>query len=335
MGRIQNTVAREAGPLAELFLPQAEQFGVELRRTGAALVGEATGELADARVCAYAIPKVGVVVSHRVLVRGDVPFRERCVRGLCVGALSHDSLALCPLACRGDVGREGGVAVFGLDDVERAYPLAAGSEQSAVTMTLLPEWFDGWGSRRRALAHGLIEGVGETCPEDLAAGLSRSLMSLTPLFGGRLADDVTLMRKVAGITRAVLDWHCERERAEAAAGTLAQARLVRAACHHVALHLDERLTLDSLAHDLLTSRSRLCAAFRSEMGEGLASYVRRARMERARQMLEAPSSVVAEVARAVGYANASSFVVAFEREYGEAPSRFRGPGRRATSDEAT
>lgn len=326
MGRNQNTAALEAEPLTGLFLPQVEQFGVVLRQAGAALVGEASGELADARVCAYAIPKVGVVVSHRVLLRGDVPFRERGVRGLCVGVLSRDSLALCPLTCQGGFGRGGGVAVFGLDDVERSYPLAAGSEQSAVTMTLLPEWFDGWEPRYRALAHELIEGVGEACPEDLAARLDCALRSLTPLFGGRLACGPTLMRRVAGVTRAVLDWHGERERAEAAAGTLEQARLVRAACHHVALHLDERLTLDALAHDLLTSRSRLCAAFRREMGEGLGSYVRRVRMGRARQMLEASSSRVSDVARAVGYANVSSFVVAFEREHGRPPSRFRVSG---------
>lgn len=101
-----------------------------------------------------------------------------------------------------------------------------------------------------------------------------------------------------------LVWHEERERAEAAAGTLEQARLVCAARHHVAQHLGESLTLDGIARDLLTSRSRLCAAFRAETGEGLGAYVRRARMERAANLLEVASVSVAEVASAVGYPRA-------------------------------
>ncbi|OUO34243.1 hypothetical protein B5F84_07260 [Olsenella sp. An290] len=81
-------------------------------------------------------------------------------------------------------------------------------------------------------------------------------------------------------------------------------RLVCAARHHVAQHLGESLTLDGIARDLLTSRSRLCAAFRAETGEGLGAYVRRARMERAANLLEVASVSVAEVASAVGYPRA-------------------------------
>lgn len=325
LGRIQNKPARGRSRLEELYLPQVEQFGVRLRERGAALVGSVSSELADGAVCVYPVPGLGVITSHRIVVRRDMPFCELGVPGLCMATLSADSLALCPVSSgRGAAAeRDGGVAVFGQDRRERSYPLRAGSVQNAVSMTLLPEWLGRLGGERRGLAREMMDGVGETVPGEVAVVLDRLMRGATPLFGGSLCDGGGVVRRVERAADVVLVWHGERERAEAACGTLEQARLVRAACHHVAQHLDETLTLDALARDLLTSRSRLCAAFRQEMGESLGAYVRRVRMERAARMLEAPSVSVAEAARAVGYARASNFTVAFEGVFGCSPSAWR------------
>ena len=97
-------------------------------------------------------------------------------------------------------------------------------------------------------------------------------------------------------------------------------RLVRAAERLVARRMDEMLTLDELARALLTSRTRLCAVFRQETGESLGAYIRRSKMERARQLLERGGLSVSEVARGVGYPRVSSFTVAFERAFGMPPS---------------
>ena len=218
------------------------------------------------------------------------------------------------------------MAVFGQDRSERTYPLRAGSVQDAVSMTLLPEWLGRLEGARRDAARELVYGVGETCTGEVAAALDALLRAVTPLFGGALADEGQVMRQMGRAAEVALVWYEERERAEAAAGTLEQARLVCAARHHVAQHLGESLTLDGIARDLLTSRSRLCADFRAETGEGLGAYVRRARMERAANLLEVASVSVAEVASAVGYPRASSFVVAFERAYGCPPGAWRSKG---------
>lgn len=322
-----------AEALEELYLPQVEQFGIELRPVGDALVGEVSSELAEGAVCVYRLEGLGVVTSHRLHVRRDMPFFEHGLPGLCIGALAPDSLALCPVDDA--AGKQRGrcapvpasslaaVAVFGQDRAERSYPLRAGSVQDAISMTLVPGWLNRWDGELGHAGRELMEGVGETCPEEVAAPLARLLRAVTPLFGGSLADGRDVVERVARATEVTLAWHHERERAEAAAGTLEQARLARAARHHVAQHLDEPLTLDALAHDLLTSRSRLCAAFRQETGESLGAYVRRLRMERAARMLEVPMVSVSEVARAVGYQRTSSFVVAFEAAFGCSPGAWR------------
>lgn len=290
---------------------------------GGALWGQVSNDVADAQVLVYRIGCAGVVTSHRIRVKRDMPFVERGVPGLCVSTLSADSLALCPVVQPGSPHRAGNVAVFGQDSYEQRCPLRAGSVQDAVSITLLPEWFEHWEGESARTARALIESAAETCVEGPERPLDALLRSVTPLFGGRLVDERALQERTEKMAQLTVTWYAERERAECAAGTLAQARLVRAACHLVIRHLGEDLSLDRLARDLFTSRSRLCAAFRQETGEGLGSYVRRTRMERAAQLLEVRSAGVAEVAQAVGYPRVSSFVVAFEREFGASPGAWR------------
>lgn len=307
-------------------MPQVEQFGVTLRPCGSALVGESRTELAEARVCVYRVGELGVVTSHRIRVLRDMPFLEGGSPGVCVATLCPESLALCPVSRPARVRGAGNVAVFGQDGLERSCVLRAGSAQDSVSVTLLPEWFARMGAADRAAARAIAEGVGETCPDEVAAPLDALLRSVSPLFGGTLADGRRLAGLMGAVARSTLDWHEGRERAEAAAGTLAQARLVRAAKRHVLRHLDAPLSLDALARDLLTSRSRLCAAFRAETGESLGAYVARMRVERAEELLRVGSLSVGEVARAVGYPRASSFTVAFERARGCSPSAWRAAG---------
>lgn len=325
MGRIRNAAAHD--PLSDLYLPQIEQFRIPLVERGAALTGSASHEDADARVVVYRMGAFGVVTSHRIRVKRAMPFVERGVPGLCVTTLSADSLALCPVARPGRPRAAGNVAVFGQERYERSCPLRAGSVQDAVSVTLLPDWFRRWEGPSEAAALRLIETAAETCVNGPERSLDALLRSVTPLFGGALADERRLFRCVEKVAALTVAWYVERERAEAACGTLGQARLVRAARHLVLQHLQEDLSLARIAHDLLVSRTRLCEAFRRETGEGLGSYVKRARMERAEALLAVGAVPVAEVARAVGYGRTASFTVAFERAHGCSPSAWRRSSR--------
>lgn len=321
MGRIRNSASERA--IEDLYLPQVEQFGIALERRGAALAGSVSNERVDARVVVCPLGRAGAVVSHRIRVKRDIRFEERGVPGLCVSTLSADSLALCPVVQPGEPREVGNVAVFGQDRYERSYPLRAGSVQDAVSITFLPAWFDMREGAEAARARKLIDTASETCTGGPEHALNGLLRSLSPLFGGVLPDERRLSVGAAAVAALTVDWYRERERAEQAAGTLEQARLVRAARHLVMQHLDENLSLERIARDLLVSRTRLCAAFARETGEPLGRFISRVRMERAALLLESPEISVAEVARAVGYPRLSSFIVAFERAHGCAPTTWR------------
>lgn len=325
MGRIRKAsrVNRRADPLSQLYMPQVEQFGIMMQQHGDALCGSVSNDRADATVHVRRLGNAAVVTSHRILVKRDMPFHEHGVTGLCVCTLSSDSLALCPIAQPTRSHAEGNVAVFGQGDYETATSLAAGTHQDAVSITFLPKWFSLWEIPRRNRALKLIDEMGETWSSEISSQVDRIARSISPLYGSASLHAGNIRSRIELVAEMAVAWHEERERAEAAAGTLEQARLVRMTQRRILCHLDEALTIDCLARDLLTSRSRLCAAFKQETGMGVGAFVRRERMRRAALLLEARCSTIEEVAAAVGYPRTSSFTVAFERELGCPPSAWR------------
>lgn len=307
------------GRLAELYMPQVDQFGMTLERRGAALVGSIDNERAAAQVVVYRLGHECVVTAHRIQMRQTMPFYESNMPGLCVSTLSADSLAMCPIAPPHTFDAAGTVAVFGHAACAQDTALYAGQVHNATSVTFLPDWFSCFDASERRVAHELLGEPGSTCVGDTAALLNQGMHAMTPLFGGALLDERELLGRVVATARGTLAWFAARTQAERASGTRDQARLVRATTCFVAQHLGEAFTLDELARDLLTSRSRLCAAFQQERGESLGGYIRRQRMERAWQLLERGEHSITEVAHAVGYPRASSFTVAFERAYGLPP----------------
>ncbi|MGW5676137.1 AraC family transcriptional regulator [Streptomyces sp. NPDC003860] len=92
-------------------------------------------------------------------------------------------------------------------------------------------------------------------------------------------------------------------------------------------------TVGALAERTGVSRSTLAKRFSDLVGEPPLTYLTRWRMTLAADLLvEQPSATVAEVARAVGYADPFGFSAAFKRVQGANPSAFR---RTATASART
>jgi transcriptional regulator GlxA family with amidase domain len=98
-------------------------------------------------------------------------------------------------------------------------------------------------------------------------------------------------------------------------------------------HLDRDLTVDALAEKISLCPRQLSRRFIQEFGSSPASFVRRLRLDEARERLSAPDCTVESVARSVGFSDADSFRRAFERCFGIAPSDYRG--RFAAKTQAT
>ena len=88
-------------------------------------------------------------------------------------------------------------------------------------------------------------------------------------------------------------------------------------------HIDEPLTREVLADVAGYSIPHFHRIFTGQLGENIASYVRRVRLERAGRKLRMGAVDITQVALAAGYDTHTSFSRAFKQQYGLSPSQFR------------
>ena len=104
---------------------------------------------------------------------------------------------------------------------------------------------------------------------------------------------------------------------------------MRAVLHHIQDRLDHDLSLDELAGLAHFSRYHFHRIFKGMVGEGVATHVRRLRLERAAFRLIHTDQPVTGVALDARYENHESFTRAFKRAFGCAPTVFRQRHRHA------
>jgi transcriptional regulator GlxA family with amidase domain len=104
---------------------------------------------------------------------------------------------------------------------------------------------------------------------------------------------------------------------------LAEREPVRDLQAWMADHLDEDLSVGTLAGRMHLSERQLTRVFGSELGASPADYVERLRVERARSMLETDGASLESVASRCGFASAEVMRRAFHRRLGASPSDYR------------
>ena len=88
-------------------------------------------------------------------------------------------------------------------------------------------------------------------------------------------------------------------------------------------HIDEPLNRQVLAAVACFSVPHLHRIFTACIGENIASYIHRVRMERAGRKLRMGAVDITEVALAAGYQTHAAFSKAFKQQFGLSPSAFR------------
>ncbi len=107
------------------------------------------------------------------------------------------------------------------------------------------------------------------------------------------------------------------------------------ACCYIASHLNESLTLDTVAKQVFVSKCYLCRMFRSRTGQSFSQYVTGQRLDRAEHLLRHSGLSIDRIAEQCGFGSAAYFATSFRRRYGCAPSAYRRkmqehhPARRA------
>ncbi len=88
-------------------------------------------------------------------------------------------------------------------------------------------------------------------------------------------------------------------------------------------HLRQGVTLKDLSKFLGYSEKYCSELFQMHMGESFSAYLRRVRMEKAKQLLEDESIGLTHIAEALGFGDQFAFSHFFKKATGQAPRQFR------------
>ncbi|MFP4619296.1 MAG: GyrI-like domain-containing protein [Spirochaetaceae bacterium] len=112
-------------------------------------------------------------------------------------------------------------------------------------------------------------------------------------------------------------------------------RRVNAVIDYIEEHIDEKLSLDSLAEIACFSGFHFHRVFKAVINETLNDYIRRVRLEKAARMLKQKKGSVTDVAYSLGYSSSANFARDFRSYFRIPPSKVGSqalqPERRPTS----
>ena len=99
------------------------------------------------------------------------------------------------------------------------------------------------------------------------------------------------------------------------------------ACKYVEVNLEKKITLDEVANILYLNPSYFSRLFKKEVGGTFVEYVTRAKMNRAKELLEQTVDSVGKICERLGYDNQSYFIKVFKNYVGVTPIEYRGEKR--------
>ena len=91
---------------------------------------------------------------------------------------------------------------------------------------------------------------------------------------------------------------------------------------YIAEHLQEKLTIDGIAHEFHISRTKLTQDFRELFSMSVLQYITLARLSQAKLLLRCGETVLT-AAEKCGFADSTHFIRVFRKYYGITPAKYR------------
>ena len=100
-------------------------------------------------------------------------------------------------------------------------------------------------------------------------------------------------------------------------------RLLDAAKEYIEKNLSSVIDIARMCEELSVGRTRLYEIFKKEAGMGIAKYINRRRMHRAKKLLKTSEMTIPEIAEAVGFTDYNYFSRVYKKTYGKSPRYYR------------
>lgn len=99
--------------------------------------------------------------------------------------------------------------------------------------------------------------------------------------------------------------------------------LVHQVLNYIATHINEPLTVNSIARILYQNRSYLSRIFKSEMGINLSDYIVERKLLEAKDLLRFSERSISEISNFLAFSSQSYFQTIFKKKYGITPLQYR------------
>lgn len=100
-------------------------------------------------------------------------------------------------------------------------------------------------------------------------------------------------------------------------------RLLEGAKEYIENNLENEIDISKMCYELSVGRTRLYEIFKKETGMGIAKYINRRRMHRAKKLLKTTELSIPEIAEAVGFSDYNYFSRVYKKTYGKSPRYYR------------
>lgn len=330
---------RVPSDITELYAPQFEQFGIELKDRGAVFTGKVASDQAHGRAWVVPLSPTCLVMEHFITPACDMRLLERTPEPYaCVSEVNVPTLTCMPdagitpanlMPLRGSR-PSNAVCSFIQDNCgEELSSLVAGQLYHSKSVLFLPGFFEELEGRYPTEFAGLFEAFAEPWCDEAVSAIYHALRRVSEERARSVGGHVFVRGVVDTMVAELACSHAACGQALRAAGTRASAGLAGEAAAAVERALDagQRVGIDELAASLYTSRSRLCAVFKAETGESLGNYMRRRRIERAQDLLADSSLSIAQIAELLGFPQQAAFARAFKAANGCSATVWRGRHR--------
>ena len=92
---------------------------------------------------------------------------------------------------------------------------------------------------------------------------------------------------------------------------------------YITEHMDDNITVESLCETFNISRTRLYTAMKPYVNGGIAAYIRKKRLELAKELLKTTDMGISEICDRVGFSDYNYFLRAFKKQYGLSPKNMK------------
>ena len=103
----------------------------------------------------------------------------------------------------------------------------------------------------------------------------------------------------------------------------ALSRPITECLNYIYAHLKERITLEDLAACTGNSTSYISRLFKSELGESASDYIRRLKIDKAKNLLRFSEFTMVEISSYLSFSSQSHFIKVFSEECGMTPKKYR------------